>query len=153
MTKFFVGLILLVLAFPSISYSAEETAVEKLIRITESNLKTLKDNESSCQEKTEGITVNIKDCQYEHFEGLDKLYDIVSKSCVKVLPKAEQQLMAADNESFLKIRNLAIEKATAKYEGGTLAGVVGNSIYIDLTRKRIRFLLSVISATDPDNDN
>jgi len=76
---------------------------------------------------------------------LDNFLDLLSRSCVDVFYRKEDKpFLQNDNRNFLKMRELAIEVGAPKE--GVFAGLVGNDIHIQLTEKRIRLLLSFISA-------
>lgn len=92
-------------------------------------------NFNSCMEKSEGITVNMLDCNADEIEYQDKLLNKFYKAAMNGLTPARKKQLQEAQRAWLKFRDTNCN-FYADPDGGTSAALNSSSCFAEATQMR-----------------
>jgi uncharacterized protein YecT (DUF1311 family) len=97
-----------------------------------------------CLEKSEGITVNLRDCSGAESDRLDKELNAVYRDLsAKSNPDSRASLVRAER-AWIAYRSAHGDYEGEAERGGTLALIIMDSCYLDMTARRLKELRSYV---------
>lgn len=103
-----------------------------------------------CMEKSGGVTVEMRNCNYAAYTKLDKRLNEVYKVLLAKLPKDQQELLRESQRKWLQFREAdrKIEDALNPEAGGTLGLIVMDSYNYSFLLQRVQVLESHLESLE-----
>jgi uncharacterized protein YecT (DUF1311 family) len=106
---------------------------------------------SDCMDKSEGITVNIRDCQGTEYQAQDARLNSAYRAVMAGLPPDRQAALRDEERSWVKTKKQTCDHAGDDDAGGTLQDVSISDCYMRETAKRANYIQAYTSQINPQS--
>lgn len=91
---------------------------------------------NTCMDNSGGITVNIRDCTSAETKIQDARLNSIYQQLIKTLPPKSKTKLRNAQRAWIKYRDKEVASSALQVEGGTLALIIADDMYLGMTSDR-----------------